>query len=94
MAEVWIMSEDGLRGVVGYNINDGKPHGLQLGDKVWLDTWGYPADRPIIEEEGWQEKLVEVVKFCELDNPEGRRYGLGAYIYWMQEQGLLPAGDK
>ena len=76
------------RGSIDYNIVDGTPHGFDFDNKVWLDTWGYPPDRPIIEEPGWREKLTEVVTKYGFDKPG--KYGLHAYIYWMQEQGLLP----
>ena len=82
MASEWIYHNQQIVTAIDYSIVDGKPYGLQVGDKVLLDTWSYPPERPIIEQDGWKEQLVGIVRatgMAEKENPP-------AYIQWLKEQ--------
>jgi len=82
MASVWCGDSS-----IDYNAVDGRVYGVIYNGEVLLDQWGYPEDREKIEKEGWKEALQKLVSEYRLN--EKGKYGLGSYIYWMKENGLL-----
>lgn len=83
MASVVIQDPGGLVAEIGYSIVSGEPHTVTIGDQVHLDRW--PDGRKPVEQEGWQNTLVQLTQAARLDQRESPP----AFVCWMREQGLL-----
>lgn len=68
---------------VDYSIVTGEPS-----EFIWDMETIYSREEGI-SKEGWQKRLVEFVVKYDLNKESPRFGGKHAFIYWMEEQGLL-----
>lgn len=84
MASIFISGE--TYSEIDYSIIDGRVRSFVLhGKKLYDEADGTAAA-------SWKEKLVEMVQHQGLDAPRGGG-GHPKFIYWMQDEGLLPEHD-
>lgn len=70
---------------IDYSIKDGEPREfIYEGDLLYSRAEG-------VEGDGWRKKLVEYVERYGLNKESPQFGGKNAFIYWMDEQGLLDA---
>jgi hypothetical protein len=68
---------------IDYSITTGEPREFVFSNEVM-----YSRDKNI-EVDDWKELLVAFVRMNNLQD-EGRLFGKHAFVYWMEEVGLLP----
>lgn len=84
MASIFVSSDPYSE--IDYSLIDGRVRSFVLRAQKMYDEADGTAD-PL-----WKEKLVELVKHQGLDVYRGEA-GLPKFIYWMQDEGLLPAWE-